>query len=162
MSFVCATARVGARRREAATPRAPSARSRGAGINSVYLLKRSWRPIEFAGRLARRHGACQWGLPRSRDRASTEGIERLQPRRPAMAAELAAQNRGIGHPVELQHPPFATMRLMAVKGGIAAPERDHRSGKRRDLGGTIREIVGAAQQPQPSGFGLPYRVHIEQ
>ena len=78
-----------------------------------------------------------------------ERVQRLQPRRPAMPAELAADHAPIGHPVELQRAARADMRAMAVKRARAAPERQHRAGERRHLARVVVEIVRAAQQPQP-------------
>src|SRR5690349_8688741 len=54
------------------------------------------------------------------------------------------------------------MRMMAVERRRRAPKRHHRAGNGRDLGGTVVEIVGPAQYPQPSTRLFPDWVHIEQ
>src|SRR5260221_8040454 len=54
------------------------------------------------------------------------------------------------------------MRIMAVKRGFAAAERDHHAGDRRYLSDAILEIVGASQQAQAAGLRLPNRVHVQQ
>ena len=54
------------------------------------------------------------------------------------------------YPVELHDPTLAPMPAVAVERRIGTPERHHRPGERRNLGHEIVEIVGPAQQAQPS------------
>jgi len=78
-----------------------------------------------------------------------------------MAAQLAPDHRGVGHPVELQRAALAQMRTMAVKRSFAAPKSQHRPGERRHFYRIVLEVARAAQQPQPTLGMIPHRVHVE-
>src|SRR6185437_10837673 len=86
----------------------------------------------------------------------------LEPRREPVTRLLMAHDGILGHPVELDDPPLALARLVAVPG-----MRRHREGEkgaldRRDLGDIIGEAVGRAQEAQPAARRLPFLVHVDE
>ena len=95
--------------------------------------------------------------------ALAERIERLQPRRPAVPGQLAADDSLVGDPVELQRAALAFVRVMAVERARCCAGRPpscpttarSRRRNRRDR----RRAAAAASRPPASS---PLRIEVEQ
>jgi hypothetical protein len=79
-----------------------------------------------------------------------------------VAVELALDNCGLRHPVQLHHPTLADIWAMSVKRAGAAAKCQHGPGERHDFPHIILDIIRTAQQPQTAPGTIPRSVQIEQ
>src|SRR6201993_4337535 len=84
---------------------------------------------------------------------SCERVQRLEPRRPAVASEFPADHRVVAHPVQLHCPTRPNKWQMTVERALTAPECQHCAGERHNLARVIIDIICATQQSQ-SAFAV--------